>query len=53
MFCEVLRFCGDEHSREAQEGISNCVFTEGLNTVERRPMGNTLGKEKKNISVFQ
>lgn len=48
MFCEALRLYSDECSREAQEGISNYVFTKGLNTVERRPMSNILGKKKKN-----
>jgi len=48
MFCEALRFYSDERSREAQESITNYVFTDGLNTVEGRPMGDAVGKEKKN-----
>lgn len=48
LFCEALSLYSDEHRREAQEGISNYVLTDGLNTMEGRPMGSTLGKEKKN-----
>lgn len=47
MFCEAIRLYSDEHSREAQEGVSNYVFTDGLNTMEGRPMGITLGAKKK------
>lgn len=48
MFCEAIRLYSDEHSGEAQEGVSNYLFTDGLNTMEGRPMGITLGTEKKN-----
>lgn len=47
-FCEAIRLYSDEHSGEAQEGVSNYLFTDGLNTREGRPMGITLGTEKKN-----
>lgn len=47
MFCEAIRLYSDEHSGDTQEGVSNYLFTGGLNTREGRPTGITLGTEKK------
>lgn len=48
MFCKAISLYSDEHSGEAQEGVSNYLFTGGLNTREERPVGITVGTEKKN-----
>lgn len=52
MFCEAIRLYSDEHSGEAQEGVSNYLFTDGLNTRGGRPMGITLGTEKKSTRGY-